>query len=86
MLTAQNISNLKNEKIPFFRFKKFDNTKYIITNDAWKFIFLNNADFFLYVSWEVDHLNQYEELVQNWFIKDDSYIDKMTWSFALRNS
>jgi hypothetical protein len=34
MLTAQNISNLKNEKIPFFRFKKFDNTKYIITNDA----------------------------------------------------
>ena len=86
MLTAQNISNFKNDKIPFFRFKKFDNTKYIITNDAWKFAFLNNADFFLYVSWEVESLDQYTELLEKWFIKDDSYVDKMTWSFALRNS
>jgi hypothetical protein len=34
MLAAKNIANLNHAKIPYFRFKKFDKNRYIITNDA----------------------------------------------------
>lgn len=45
MLNLENIQNADTEKLGFFRFKKFDETSYLITNDAGKYEFLSNAEF-----------------------------------------
>ena len=84
-LNLEAIRNLKSEKIWFFRFKRFSDDSYLITNDAGKFHFLNCEDFQLFITWEVESLKDYSELIQKWFIKNETYQDRMIWSVALKN-
>lgn len=85
MLNLQKIKSSNTEKIGFFRFKKFDNETYLITNDAWKFEFLNLEEFDKFLSWDVENLKMYDDLLKKWFIKTEDYQDKMTWSVSLKN-
>ncbi len=85
MLDLEKIKIANTDKLWFFRFKKFDTNSYLITNDAWKFEFLSISEFDKFLSWDVENLNQYNELVKKWFIKTSDYIEKMTWSVALKN-
>lgn len=86
MLDIKDIKNLDSESVAFFRFKKFENWDYLLTNDAGKFIFLNASEFTLFVTGNHQNLSKYEELLEKGFIKDKDYEKKMTGSFALRNS
>lgn len=85
MLNLEKIKNINTSKIWFFRFKKFDENTYLITNDAWKYEFLSIQEFEKFISWEVEGLEKYYDLLKKWFIKSDDYIEKMTWSVALKN-
>lgn len=86
MLDLERIKSSDISELGFFRFKKFDSEKYLITNDAWKFEFLNLEEFNIFVSWEnLESLNKYDSLLKKWFIKDKDYETKMTWSVALKN-
>ncbi len=85
MLDLEKIKSSDTWKIWFFRFKKFDDTTYLITNDAGKFEFLNDKDFESFISWNIEELSQYDDLLKKWFIKTDDYKEKMTWSVALKN-
>lgn len=85
MLNLEKINQADTSKIWFFRFKKFDKDTYLITNDAWKFEFLSNEEFDLFISGDVEKLDKYNDLLKKWFIKSNDYIDKMTWSVALKN-
>ncbi len=84
-LDIQAIDNRKTGTVWFFRFKKFDSQKYLITSDAWKFHFLTHDDFRLFSVWDVSELASYSELVKKGFIQDEHYIHKMSCSVALKN-
>lgn len=73
------------KKIGFFRFKKFNNEKYLITNDAWKFHFFNKDIFLKFITWDVENISEYDDLVQKGFIKDPQYEQKMIGSVAYKN-
>ena len=83
-LNTTTINKLNSEKIWFFRFKKFSDDKYLITNDAWKFHFFSLNDFESFIKWDVESLSDYEDLVLKWFIKNESYESRMAWSVALK--
>ncbi len=86
MLNLEKIKKADTSQIWFFRFKKFDSERYLITNDAWKFHFLNLEDFDTFVSWKnLDSLSCYDDLSKKWFIKTEDYEAKMTGSVALKN-
>ncbi len=69
----------------YFRFKKFNAEKYLITNDAWKFHFLSMSDFHNFISGNHTELDSYNELISKGFIKKSNYLEKMTWSVAQKN-
>ncbi len=79
-------NNLDSEKIAFFRFKKFDENTYLITNDAGQFQFLSDSSFEKFVAWEVGELDEYNELVNKGFIKDEFYQEKMVGGVHLKNA
>ncbi len=86
MLDLQKIQNAQTGDTWFFRFKKFDNNQYIITNDAWKFAFLTLDEFDVFVSGKnLESLEKYSELIKKGFIKNTDYETKMTNSVALKN-
>ena len=85
-LDVTTIRNTNTEKLGFFRFKRFDNDSYLITNDIGKFHFFSLDDFQKFVSVDVESLKDYDELCRKWFIKDSTYQERMTWSTVLRNS
>ena len=85
MLNLEKIKWSNTEKLWFFRFKKFDNETYLITNDAWRFEFLNLEEFDKFLAWDVEDLKMYSNLIKKGFIKNDEYIDRMIWSVALKN-
>lgn len=85
MLDLPQIQNTDTQKLGFFRFKRFDDHSYLITNDAGKFEFLCRADFHKFIAGDVDELKDYDILVQKWFIKDEQHIEKMSGSVALKN-
>ncbi len=86
MLDLEKVKNINTEKIWFFRFKKFDKSTYLITNDAWKFEYLTNEEFDVFISWsDLKNLSKYDNLLKKWFIKSDVYLEKMSWSVALKN-
>ena len=64
------VDSMNSEKIWFFRFKKFDDSTYIITNDAGKFQFLSIDAFEKFIAWDIEKLAEYDELAQKGFIKD----------------
>lgn len=85
MINLEKIKKLKNDKIGFFRFKKFDSETYLVTNDVWNYSFLTNREFEDFVSWKISSWDKYEELLEKNFIKSDSYENKMSLKFAKKN-
>jgi len=86
MLELEKIKSADISKIWFFRFKKFNKDSYLITNDAWKFEFLNLEEFNIFISGEnLDSLSKIDSLIKKGFIKNESYKEKMIWSVALKN-
>lgn len=85
MLTIDKINNINSDKIWFFRFKKFDDENYLITNEVWKYHFLSEEEFDNFISWKEDTIESYDELVKKWFIKNDSYEQRMIWSYNNKN-
>lgn len=85
MLDLQKIKQAKTEEIGFFRFKKFDENTYLITNEVWKFEFLSVEDFSTFVSWNCKELSSYNDLVKKWFIKNADYQKRLIWSYAQKN-
>ena len=85
MLDIQKIKKIKNNKIGFFRFKKFDEKTYLITNDIWKYSFLTIKEFWDFISWKINSWKKYKELLENKFIKWENYKDEMALSFARKN-
>lgn len=84
MLNLENINKLRSDKIWFFRFKKFDD-KYLITNDIWKYSFLTNDEFNLFISWNLESWEKFEELKAKNFIKNNDYEKEMAVKFAQKN-
>jgi len=85
MLDLQKIQNSKTDELGFFRFKKFDNKDYLITNDVGKYLFLKDKEFEDLLSWKINSWGQYDDLVARGFIKNDTYESRMSGSTALRN-
>lgn len=84
-LDLQTIKSANTEKLWFFRFKKFNSEKYLITNDAWKFHFLSIKDFQDFLEWDVENMEWFDQLVKKGFVKNDSYEDRLVGSLALKN-
>ncbi len=76
--------NLKNKinKDVFFRFKKINNEKYLITNDIWYYSFLSNNDFKELVSWDLNNISNIQELKEKKFIYNEDEKDKSAIEFA----
>ncbi len=85
MLTIDKINNINSDKVWFFRFKKFDDNTFLITNDVWKYHFLSEEEFEQLISWKESEIESYDELMKKGFIKNPKYIDKMSWSFLNKN-
>ncbi len=79
-------NKINSEKIAFFRFKKFDKDTYLITNDAGWFQFLWNEAFEKFLAWDVESLEEYQDLLQKGFIKDEEYENKMAGSVHMKNN
>jgi hypothetical protein len=45
MLDLQKVQNTHTDTVGFFRFKKFDSKKYLLTNDAGKYLFIKDQEF-----------------------------------------
>lgn len=84
-LNSQIISNIHSD-IGYFRFKKFDESYYLLTNDIGKFHFLSHKDFNNFIQGNFLVLDSYKELIKKWFIKDSEYEKKMIWSYLMKNN
>lgn len=73
MLNLETIKNIKSDKTWFFRFKKFDDKDYLITNDIWEYCFLTKNEFWKFLEWKIDKWVKYDELLNKSFIKTWSY-------------
>jgi len=78
------INNL-DKNLWFFRFKKFDENTYLITNDVAKYSFLTKEEFWDFISWKIISWDKYEELKSKNFIKDENYEEKMPFLYAKKN-
>lgn len=85
MINLENIKSLKSEKVWFFRFKKFKDWLYLITNDIWNYAFLDLQEFLSFISWKLDSWEKYLELVKKHFIKDENYVEEVTPKFSKKN-
>ena len=84
MLDVNLIKNLP-ATIPDFRFKKFDQETYLLTNDLGNYVFLNNQEFEDYISGRLDSQTaKYQELLDNLFIKNENYVAEFTERFRNR--
>jgi len=83
---TSSIKNIQLDDIWFFRFKRFSDTQFLITNDAGKFHFLNTQDFYDFISWKITSLKDYHILIDKGFIKNADYENRMIWSVALKNT
>lgn len=84
MLELTKIKQIDNN-VWFFRFKKFDESTYLITNDIWKYCFLDKSDFWDFISGKLNAWDKYNELLQKKFIKNKDYETEMAKSFAKKN-
>lgn len=85
MLDHEKIKKL-NKNTWFFRFKKFDENKYLITNDVAKYSFLTKGEFWDYIEWKILSWDKYDELVAKGFIKTDAYKKEMAKKYVWKNS
>lgn len=79
------LSNLKNQKYWFFRFKKFDENTYLITNDIARYSFLSKEEFNDFINGKLEKWEKYKELSEKRFLKDETYTTDMSWAFAKKN-
>ncbi|MDD2870358.1 MAG: His-Xaa-Ser system radical SAM maturase HxsB [Candidatus Gracilibacteria bacterium] len=84
MLELTKIKQIDNN-VGFFRFKKFDESTYLITNDIGKYCFLDKSDFGDFISGKLNAGDKYNELLQKKFIKNKDYETEMAKSFAKKN-
>ena len=85
-----NLNKIKKvwKNIGFFRFKKFDDNTYLITNDIWKYSFLTEEEFNDFVWWKLLFWDKYDELKKKWFIKwdnEEAYKLNIAQKFAKKN-
>jgi len=85
MLDLKKIKNLKNQNLWFFRFKKFDDSQYLITNEVWLYSFLTESEFKDFISWGLVSWDKYNELLEKRFIKWDKYEKDMAIMYAQKN-
>lgn len=85
MLEIGKIKKLNNN-LWFFRFKKFDLDSYLITNDIWKYCFIDKNDFWDFISGKLNSWEKYDELLSKKFIKNNDYELDMAKSFAQKNA
>lgn len=85
MLDLQKIKAYKNDRVGFFRFKKFDSETYLITNDIGKFSFLSKKDFGALISNAEVSSEKEQELLEKGFLKDEQYELKMKYDYAQKN-
>lgn len=85
MLSVEKINNLRSDKLGFFRFKKFEDDTYLITNDIGKYNFFTKEEFFLFIEWKIESWEKYEELLKNWFIKKEGFEKDMAYAYAQKN-
>jgi len=84
MLNIEKIQKL-NKNTWFFRFKKFDNNTYLITNDIAKYSFLTKKEFWDFIEWKITSWDKYDELLEKKFIKNETYETDMTNAYAKKN-
>ncbi|MCH2188892.1 His-Xaa-Ser system radical SAM maturase HxsB [Candidatus Gracilibacteria bacterium] len=88
MLQLNDISKLRSDVIGFFRFKKFDDSRYLITNDVGMYSFLEKEDFLHFIAGKIDALSSQKkhELAGKKFILDDSYANDMAHMYETKNT
>lgn len=84
-LNIETINGVNTDKLGHFRFKKFDEKTYLITNDAGKFEYLTVDEFSTFLSGNVEGLDKYASLQQKGFIKTEEYEERMAGSVMLKN-
>lgn len=88
MLDLKTIDKFAKDKIAHFRFKKFDQQNYLLTNDAGKYIFLKEDEFEKFVTGKLTAKDdKFQKLKDNFFIKDkqDNYLKELVNAYALKN-
>ncbi len=84
MFDIKKIKKLKNEKVWFFRFKKFG-SDYLITNDIGKHSFLTTKEFDNFISGKIISWAKFDELLEKKFIIDEKYESDMAQKYAKKN-
>ncbi|MDD3302426.1 MAG: His-Xaa-Ser system radical SAM maturase HxsB [Candidatus Gracilibacteria bacterium] len=85
MLDLKKIENLKNQNLGFFRFKKLDDSQYLITNEVGIYSFLTESEFKDFISGGLVSGDKYNELLEKRFIKRDTYERDMAIMYAQKN-
>lgn len=87
MLDLQTLKKFNDEQVGFFRFKKFANNDYLLTNEIGYYVFLPETDFKKYISGQLNKKSSvYQELKKKLFIKDKDYLNNLVWHYRQRNS
>lgn len=72
----------KNKELPFFYFKKFNNEKYLLTNEVGEYFFLEPIDFQAYLNGKLKRGTKlYSELLEKGFIKNSKYIEEISQKY-----
>jgi len=87
MLDLKTINNLDTKTVGYFRFKKFDQDDYLLTNDVGKYVFVKENDFKKFITGKLTAKDKiYQELKDNLFFKDKDYQNKLIANFREKNS
>jgi len=81
----EKIKKLKDNKIGFFRFKKFDKDTYLITGETGNYSFLTLSEFDDLISWKIQSGDKYDELLSKWFIDLEKYKQDLAVKYADKN-
>jgi len=85
-LNFEEIESYDSDKIAYFRFKKFDEDMYLITNDIWNYYFLSSDSFSLFIQWKVEYIEWYSDLLERGFIKKPSFEKSMIEKYRKKTS
>ena len=88
MIDYNAIEKYKPKNTNFFRFKKFSDNSYLITNDLWFYCFLNKNEFNDFIKWDLEKIesNKLIELKSKFFIKIDWFEEDFSKEYILKNS
>lgn len=84
----EKFKSIKFNKTWYFRFKKFSDEKYLLTNDLWYYIFLTKEDFFYFIEEKIEKidLDKQVELKKKYFLKEKNYEEDLSKLHNLKNS